>query len=102
MLNKVHIQNFKCLRDVTVELEKITEGKIGNKKRQVILTTHSPLLLNCVRPEEVRIFKRDEEGATQVTRMDKLPNVGQMQKEFAPGELWYLLGEEELLAGKTA
>ena len=32
----------------------------------VILTTQSPVLLNFMRPEEVRIVRRNAEGATEV------------------------------------
>ncbi len=83
-------------------LHKMSTGEIGNQKRQVILTTHSPLLLNFVQPEEVRIFRRNEEGATEVTPMNKVPNIDKLQTEFAPGEMWFLFGEEELLKGQPA
>ena len=79
----------------------MTTGELGYLPRQIVLTTHSPVLLNCVTPDEVRIFRRDEEGATQVVRMDQLPDIDRLTKEFAPGELWYLFGEEELVKGPT-
>jgi predicted ATPase len=87
------------LRLVIEILRSISIGEIGYKPRQVILTTHSPLLLNFVKPEEVRIFDRDEEGATHVTSMNKVPDIDRLQKEYAPGELWYLFGEENLVKG---
>ena len=89
------------LQTVIELLRKLTTGELGYAPRQIILTTHSPVLLNCVTPNEVRIFRRDEEGATQVVRMDQLPDIDRLTKEFAPGELWYLFGEEELVKGPT-
>lgn len=97
--NGLHPSRLKLVIDI---LRKISTGQVGNQARQVILTTHSPLLLNLVQPDEVRIFRRDEMGATQVVPMDRLPNIERLQREFAPGELWYLFGEEELLTGPTA
>jgi predicted ATPase len=97
--NGLHPSRIKMVVDL---LRKISSGAIGNQRRQVILTTHSPLILNFVKPEEVRIFHKDSRGAVQVTRMDTVPNLEQMQKGFSPGELWYLLGEEELLKGQAA
>ncbi len=35
-------------------------------RRQIILTTHNPMLLNYLQPEEVRIVERDEHGETTV------------------------------------
>jgi hypothetical protein len=57
--------------------------------------------LNFVRAEEVRIFRRDERGATQITPMNEIPNIERLLKEFAPGELWYLFGEEDLVKGSV-
>lgn len=89
------------LQGVIELLRKLTTGELGYPPRQIVLTTHSPVLLNCVTPAEVRIFRRDDDGATQVVRMDQLPDIDRLTKEFAPGELWYLFGEEELVKGPT-
>jgi predicted ATPase len=97
--NGLHPSRLKLVIDI---LYKISRGEIGNRPRQVVLTTQSPLLLNFVRAEEVRIFRRNEGGATEVTEMHTLPNISNLLKEFATGELWYLFGEEELLKGAQA
>lgn len=81
---------------------KMSMGEVGHRKRQVVLTTHSPLLLNYIRPEEVRVFVRDPERGTQVTPMASVPDADKLLKEFSTGELWYLLGEEKLTAGSPA
>lgn len=51
-----------------MELLKIvsTEGITG-KPVQVLITTHSPLLLNYVEPHQIRVVKLDTEGKTQVS-----------------------------------
>jgi predicted ATPase len=77
-------------------LRKISCGKVGNRKRQVIITTHSPLLLNFAKPEEVRVFVRHPDEGTRVIPMIEVPDIDRLTKEFALGELWYLLGEEKL------
>jgi predicted ATPase len=89
------------LQMVIEMLRKMSTGEIGNRARQIILTTHSPLLLNFVEPEEVRIFRRNSEGATEVTPMHAVPNIENLHRQYAPGELWYLFGEEELVKGQT-
>lgn len=97
--NGLHPSRLKMVIDI---LRKISTGEIGNEPRQVIVTTHSPLLLNFVQPEEVRVFRRDENEGTKVVSMDKIPNIAKLRKDFAPGELWYLFGEEELVKGKAS
>lgn len=87
------------LQTVIELLRKATTGELGYSQRQVILSTHSPLLLNFVDPSEVRIFRRGDDEATNVVRMDDLPDIQRLTKEFALGELWYLFGEEALSRG---
>lgn len=94
----LHPSNLRFIIDV---LSKMSRGEVGQVPRQVILTTHSPLLLNYVEPSEIRIFQRKQGGPTQVKRMDQVPNIANY-KEFAPGELWYLFGEDELVKGPAA
>ncbi len=76
-----------------MELLKIvsTQGIIG-KPVQVLITTHSPVLLNYVEPHQVRAVELDKEGKTQV---HKLPtDSARFQKALeaydgALGELWF-------------
>jgi predicted ATPase len=84
------------LQSVVELLKKVTTGELGYAPRQVILSTHSPLLLNFVDPSEVRVFRRGTDDATTIVRMDQMPDIDRLTKEFAPGELWYLFGEEGL------
>jgi predicted ATPase len=76
-----------------LELLKIvsTEGITGNPV-QVLITTHSPVLLNYVEPHQVRAVELDKEGKTQV---HTLPTDSvRFQKALEAydgdlGELWF-------------
>ena len=76
-----------------IELLKIvsTEGITGNPV-QVLITTHSPVLLNYVEPHQVRAVELDKEGKTQV---HALPTDSvRFQKALEAydgdlGELWF-------------
>jgi predicted ATPase len=92
--NGLHYSLLKLAMEL---LRKISTGEVGNQPRQVILTTHSPLLLNFAKPEEVRVFSRPEDGATRVAQMDQVANIQPLLKEFGLGELWFQLGEERLV-----
>jgi predicted ATPase len=95
--NGLHPTRLETVIDL---LRKISTGAVGNRPRQVIMTTHSPLLLNYIKPEEVRIVRRDPERGAEVTPMTAVPNLDRLLAEFAVGELWYLLTEEGLLKGQ--
>lgn len=40
---------------------------------QILLATHSPMLLSLAKPEEILCFSRDEEGATQIVKASDHP-----------------------------
>jgi predicted ATPase len=76
-----------------MELLKIvsTEGVTG-KPVQVIITTHSPVLLNYVEPHQVRAVELDAEGKTQIHALPT--ETARFQKAMeaydgALGELWF-------------
>jgi predicted ATPase len=73
------------LRDLMDHLLALTKSGI-----QVVLTTHSPTLLDEFRdsPESVLIFDRDEEG-THISRLADRPNWAKELKGAPLGELWY-------------
>ena len=74
------------LRDLIDNLLRLT--KSGT---QVVLTTHSPTLLDEFRdtPESVLIFDRDDTG-THVTRLsDRKDWAEELQKGLPLGDLWY-------------
>lgn len=68
-----------------------------SKTTQVLLATHSPLVINEMKPEEVSVVTRPPEKGTQVTRIDKTPGFEDRAKVYALGELWlsYADGEYE-------
>ena len=53
-------------------------------------------------PEAVRVFVRHPEQGTRVFPMTQVPDIDRLLKEFALGELWYLLGEEKLVEVQPA
>ena len=67
-----------------------------NRGVQVVLTTHSPYLLDRVEPEEVRLFTKDEEGAVHATKMSDAPDVAELRKHFMTGEIWTVETEDQL------
>lgn len=82
------------LREIVDTLKLLPE----QKNVQVILTTHSPYLLDLVEPENVRVFTKDEEGAATAIRMSDVPDVESWRKDFMSGEIWTSLPEKEMAA----
>jgi predicted ATPase len=73
------------LRELLDHLLRLTQSGV-----QVVLTTHSPTLLDEFRdsPESVLIFERDTKG-THITRLSDRPDWEKELKGAPLGELWY-------------
>lgn len=56
---------------------------------QLLVTTHSPFFINSLRPEEVRVLWRDDQGYTRTQRACDLPGVNEFVAQGALlGHLW--------------
>ncbi len=58
-------------------------------RTQLLVTSHSPFFLNALRPEEVRILWRSEDGYTNTMRAGDVPGVKEFVEQGALlGDLW--------------
>jgi len=73
-------------------LNQVSQEGIRGKPVQILVTTHSPVLLNYVEPEQIRAVELDEEGKTQVKALPT--DSVRFQKALEAydnelGELWF-------------
>jgi predicted ATPase len=77
-----------------------------SKTTQVLIATHSPLVVNELDAEQVTILTRDPEKGTQTRRLNDTEDFAVRSKVYLPGELWlnYANGSDEadLLSPKKA
>jgi len=71
------------IADVMAVLRRLSE-----KGTQVVVATHSPLVVNELRPEEVSIVSRTVRRGTKAHLMSSIPNVEELLETYALGELW--------------
>jgi len=65
------------------------ECRAATKRTQLLVTTHSPFFLDGLRPKEVRVLWRDEQGFTQAARTSDLLGVQEFVDQGALlGDLW--------------
>ncbi len=89
----------KAQKDLIALLRKLLER---NPNLQIAATTHSPYMLDCMEPNEVRMTCLDETGATVCDSITHHPKFEKWKDEMAPGELWSLFGEKWLLERNVA
>jgi len=79
------------IRDVVKVLRRISE------QTQVLIATHSPLVVNELAPEEVTVLTRSEGEGTRARSIKEADNFEDRSKVYELGELWlsYANGEDE-------
>jgi predicted ATPase len=70
---------------------------ISEKGTQIVVATHSPLVVNEMRPDEVTVFTRVADKGTVLTPIAETPRFAERSKVYALGELWlaYANGKDE-------
>ncbi|MFP4309231.1 MAG: AAA family ATPase [Desulfococcaceae bacterium] len=66
---------------------------------QIVVTTHSPFVLDCLEPEEVWLTSNDEHGASTLKQLIEHPSVERLSTSLRTGELWSVIGEDWTLTG---
>ncbi len=91
----------KRLAEVMSLLRDVTRGVHASKPSQVILTTHSPYVLDCVDLErdQVLVFQRNEDGSRTAEPADR-ERLKTFLGEFMLGEVWFNQGEAGLVSKK--
>ena len=65
------------------------ECRTASENAQLLITSHSPFLLNAMRAQEVRVLYRDDSGFTQVIKVSDIPGMPEMiEAGGAIGHLW--------------
>ena len=87
----------KRLADIVSLLREITKGAQGGHPAQVILTTHSPYLLDHVdlAQDQVLVFRRNDDGSrtAEPVNADRLKT---FLEDFKLGEVWFNEQEDGL------
>ena len=65
------------------------ECRAAGERTQLLVTTHSPFVLDAARSRETRVLWRDDRGYTQVRRVSDVEGIDEFLEEGATlGDLW--------------
>lgn len=67
---------------------------VAREKIQILMTTHSPYVLDQLEPEQVWVFGLDAEGATVTKRLSDHPSARRALEVLTTGEFWSAEGED--------
>jgi energy-coupling factor transporter ATP-binding protein EcfA2 len=88
----------KAQGDLVALLRRLLER---NPEMQIVATSHSPYLLDHLRPEEVRLTTLKDDGSVACARLDEHPEFEKWKETMAPGEFWSMVGEKWVAEAAT-
>jgi predicted ATPase len=83
---------------LTKVLRKLVED---DPSLQIVATTHSPFIADCVPPEAVQVFAKAADGTTGVRSLAEHPEAERFRGRLSSGQLWTLDDEEHWVFGET-
>jgi len=79
--------HHQLLEPLALEIKHVTKQPNGP---QIILTTHSPYLIDALQPKEVWIMEKNNQGFSTMTCASDIQSVNELHAEGIPmGSLWY-------------
>jgi predicted ATPase len=78
------------LLEILVKILSQRQTELGSRAFQIIITTHSPLLVDKLSIDDLIVFGK-EQGATKATRASSKKRLKELlsRKETSLGDLWY-------------
>jgi predicted ATPase len=77
-------------RDLVLLLRKLLDQR---PRMQIVATTHSPYLIDEMKPEEVRLTSLKEDGSVVCAGLNEHPEFERWRTMMSPGEFWSHVGE---------
>lgn len=83
----------KRLQDILKILRELIQEQ---SHTQIILTTHSPYVVDLFEPDEVTLCTKLDNGEVKTTRLSDSPTIRQQLHVFTLGEIWTSEGDENI------
>jgi hypothetical protein len=81
------------LKDVLTILRELVSEQ---SQTQIVLTTHSPYVVDLFQPDEVTLCQKEDDGSISVRRLSESKTVRDQLDVFTLGEIWTAEGDESL------
>ena len=92
----LHPKAQRELMDVLKEILKL------NENLQIILSTHSPYIIDELNPAQVHVLNNTHSGFTVAKRLDEHPDIEWAKQTLTTGEFWDAEGEEWVVGSEVS
>ena len=77
-------------------LPELVETIVTDSASQFIFTSHSPLFVNFVKPQDIHILTRQADGAVMTSRFSEIESWTDGLEFLGPGELWSMTEKDAI------
>lgn len=81
----------KAVGDLVAHLRQILKD---NPDLQIVVTSHSPYLLDHLEPSEVRLTHINQDGSVSIAKLEDHPDFARWKDVMTTGEFWSHVGED--------
>jgi predicted ATPase len=82
---------------LTEKINGLLNDLVKASKRQVIITTHSPVILNDINPDYINLLWKDKSGSVYCRKLFSISELHDSLDFLSPGDAWMNIREEDLL-----
>ena len=82
---------------ITEKVINLLRIAIKNSGKQIIVTTHSPVIVNDFNPEEIVFLWKDKNGSVHSRKFFDTEEMKELLEALNPGEVWINLQKDEIL-----
>jgi predicted ATPase len=82
---------------LTEKIINLLQAVVRDTGRQIIITTHSPIVLDYIEPDDIVFLWKDETGASHCGKMFATEKMRYPLNALSPGEIWVNLEKEQIL-----
>jgi predicted ATP-binding protein involved in virulence len=82
---------------LTEKVSKILQSIVKKLRRQIIVTTHSPIILDYISSKDITFLWKKEDGGIDCSKMFKTTRMKKLLTALNPGEVWTNLSKEQIL-----
>lgn len=87
--------------DAQLELVQLLRQLATLKNLQIVMTTHSPYIVDALTPEEVCVLALDDTGTTRARMLSEIPGAERYRGMLSTGQLWSSQGESWVLEDQS-
>ncbi len=80
-----------------IKLMELLKQFAETHNRQIIITSHSPYILDALEPKDVWVMDMDKEGISRCKRLSDHPDIEHAMQVLTTGEAWSASGEDWVL-----